>query len=162
MPRIGDRFVLTTSGETPSSGYSKAKRRLDALLPPDMPGWVLHDTRRTVASGMHVGTISPKTYIASACWAAAEAKAMSSSSARGRLNDGQRHTQVPSCKWKSRTRQPKSPRMLVFKPAIYSVTLSGRAEKSFDLCPSRASANPSAAMPRFSNSRIAADFPEGP
>ena len=52
LPRIGGRFVLTTSGETPSSGYSKAKRRLDALLPPDMPGWVLHDTRRTVASGM--------------------------------------------------------------------------------------------------------------
>jgi integrase len=52
LPRIGDRFVLTTNGEAPSSGYGKGKRRLDALLPADMPGWVLHDARRTVASGM--------------------------------------------------------------------------------------------------------------
>jgi integrase len=52
LPRIGDQFVLTTNGEAPSSGYSKAKRRLDALLPADMPGWVLHDARRSVASGM--------------------------------------------------------------------------------------------------------------
>jgi integrase len=52
LPRIGDRFVLTTNGEAPSSGYSKAKRRIDALLPADMPGWVLHDLRRSCASGM--------------------------------------------------------------------------------------------------------------
>jgi integrase len=52
LPRIGDRFVLTTSGETPSSNYAKNKRRLDALLPADMPPWRLHDARRTVASGM--------------------------------------------------------------------------------------------------------------
>jgi integrase len=52
MPRVGDRFVLTSNGEAPSSGYSKGKRRLDALLPPDMPGWRLHDLRRTAASGM--------------------------------------------------------------------------------------------------------------
>jgi integrase len=52
MPRLGDRFVFTTNGKSPSSGYSKGKRRLDALLPPDMPSWRLHDLRRTVASGM--------------------------------------------------------------------------------------------------------------
>jgi integrase len=52
LPRIGDAFVLTTNGESPSSGYSKGKRRLDALLPPDMPDWRLHDLRRTFASGM--------------------------------------------------------------------------------------------------------------
>ena len=51
-PRIGDRFVLTTSGDAPSSGYSKGKRALDKLLPPDMPRWTLHDLRRTAASGM--------------------------------------------------------------------------------------------------------------
>jgi integrase len=52
-PRIRDsRFVLTTTGTSPASGYSKGKRRLDALLPPDMPAWRLHDLRRTVASGM--------------------------------------------------------------------------------------------------------------
>jgi integrase len=52
LPRIGDRFVLTTDGETPSSNYAKNKKRLDALLPPDMPAWWLHDIRRTAASGM--------------------------------------------------------------------------------------------------------------
>jgi hypothetical protein len=51
MPRIGDRFVLTSNGTSPSSGYSKGKRRLDALLP-DMVPWRLHDLRRTTASGM--------------------------------------------------------------------------------------------------------------
>jgi integrase len=52
MPRVGDRFVLTSNGEAPSSGYSKGKRRLDALLPAEMPPWRLHDLRRTAASGM--------------------------------------------------------------------------------------------------------------
>jgi integrase len=32
--------------------YSRMKSELDKLLPPDMPGWVLHDCRRTAASGM--------------------------------------------------------------------------------------------------------------
>jgi integrase len=52
LPRIGNQFVLTSTGDAPSSGYSKGKRRLDALLPPDMPDWRLHDLRRTVASGL--------------------------------------------------------------------------------------------------------------
>jgi integrase len=53
IPRIADSpFVLTTNGTAPSSGYSKGKRKLDALLPPDMPAWRLHDLRRTVATGM--------------------------------------------------------------------------------------------------------------
>jgi integrase len=52
LPRIGDQFVLTSTGDAPSSGYSKGKRRLDALLPPDMPDWRLHDLRRTFASGL--------------------------------------------------------------------------------------------------------------
>ncbi len=52
LPRIGNRFVLTSTGDAPASGYSKGKRRLDALLPPDMPDWRLHDLRRTVASGL--------------------------------------------------------------------------------------------------------------
>jgi integrase len=52
LPRIGDRFVLTISGEAPSSNYAKNKRRLDALLDADMPPWRLHDARRAVASGM--------------------------------------------------------------------------------------------------------------
>ena len=52
VPRIaGSRYVFTTNGKAPSSGYSKGKRRLDALLS-DMPPWRLHDLRRTTASGM--------------------------------------------------------------------------------------------------------------
>jgi integrase len=53
VPRIaGSDLVFSTNGATPASGYSKAKRRLDTLLPADMPPWRLHDLRRTVASGM--------------------------------------------------------------------------------------------------------------
>lgn len=52
LPRIGDRFVLTTTGLAPAGNYTEHKRKLDALLPPGMPEWRLHDLRRTVASGM--------------------------------------------------------------------------------------------------------------
>jgi integrase len=54
VPRIKESpFVLTTNGgASPASGYSKNKRRLDALLPADIPAWRLHDLRRTCASGM--------------------------------------------------------------------------------------------------------------
>jgi len=54
IPRVeGSPFVLTTDGgASPASGYSKNKRRLDALLPADMPPWRLHDLRRTCASSM--------------------------------------------------------------------------------------------------------------
>jgi integrase len=53
VPRVaGSPFVLTNGGASAASGYSKGKRRLDALLPADMPPWRLHDLRRTCASGM--------------------------------------------------------------------------------------------------------------
>src|SRR5262249_25003658 len=45
-------FVFSSNGAASVSGYSKAKRRFDALLPADMPPWRLHDLRRTAASGM--------------------------------------------------------------------------------------------------------------
>jgi integrase len=48
----GCDFVLTTSGKAPVSGFSKMKRELDALLPPDMSRWTLHDLRRTCATRM--------------------------------------------------------------------------------------------------------------
>ena len=51
LPHLGD-FVLTTNGTTPASNYGVNKRRLDALLPGNMPPWRLHDLRRTAASGM--------------------------------------------------------------------------------------------------------------
>ena len=44
--------IRKVHSETPASNYGKNKRRLDALLPPEMPAWRLHDLRRTVASGM--------------------------------------------------------------------------------------------------------------
>jgi integrase len=52
VPRIAGPYVFTTNGETASSGYSKAKQRLDARLPKDLPEWRWHDLRRTLASGM--------------------------------------------------------------------------------------------------------------
>jgi len=52
QPRIGDTFVLTTDGKSAASNYHVNRRRLDALLPADMPPWWLHDLRRTCASGM--------------------------------------------------------------------------------------------------------------
>src|SRR5262249_52195706 len=52
VPRIAGPFIFTTTGETASSGYSRAKRRLDAELPKNMPAWRWHDLRRTLASGM--------------------------------------------------------------------------------------------------------------
>ena len=45
------QLIFTTTGETPVSGFSKAKTRLDAAVP-NAPSWVLHDLRRTAASGM--------------------------------------------------------------------------------------------------------------
>ena len=64
MPRVeGCPFVFSTTGETPVSGYSEAKRRLDEAMlklargeagrdDVQIPPWRLHDLRRTTASGM--------------------------------------------------------------------------------------------------------------
>jgi integrase len=52
LPRIaGSDFVFTINGRSPICGTHLVKRRIDKLAPP-MPSWVLHDIRRTVASGM--------------------------------------------------------------------------------------------------------------
>lgn len=67
--RVPPDFVLTTTGETPASGFSRAKTRLDTLVLAAMrreaeeagrdpseveapPRWTFHDLRRTAASGM--------------------------------------------------------------------------------------------------------------
>jgi integrase len=52
IPKIGDKFVLTTNGAVPFAAYGRGKRALDNLLPSDMKHWTLHDLRRTAASGM--------------------------------------------------------------------------------------------------------------
>jgi integrase len=58
LPRIGDGLIFTTTVETPVSGFSRAKRRLDAAMlkakgkDEPIPDWTLHDLRRTAATGM--------------------------------------------------------------------------------------------------------------
>ncbi|MGF1553430.1 MAG: tyrosine-type recombinase/integrase [Paracoccaceae bacterium] len=64
QPRIAGAagYVFTTTGETPLSGFSRAKRRLDALMAEALSEeagetvalapWRLHDLRRTAATGM--------------------------------------------------------------------------------------------------------------
>lgn len=44
------KFVFSTTGKTPISGFSRAKARLDKDS--KLTGWRLHDLRRTAASGM--------------------------------------------------------------------------------------------------------------
>jgi integrase len=52
IPRIDKcEFVFTNDGESPISGFSKMKLKLDAATP-DLAAWTLHDARRTIASGL--------------------------------------------------------------------------------------------------------------
>ncbi len=64
----GSQFIFTTTGERPASGFSKAKKRLDARMTElaqemikdgavekaasRVATWTLHDLRRTAATGM--------------------------------------------------------------------------------------------------------------
>jgi len=51
LPRfLGSDFVFTTTGNTPISGFGRAKDRLDAAMGAN--DWRIHDLRRTAASGM--------------------------------------------------------------------------------------------------------------
>jgi integrase len=74
LPKIGGRYVLTTNGARPVSGFSKSKGRLDrhmldlsraelaeAIHESDRAeiDWVLHDLRRTAATGMARLNIPP-------------------------------------------------------------------------------------------------------
>jgi integrase len=65
LPHIAGKidFVFTTKANTPVSGFTGAKARLDAALSislPKMAGWTLHDLRRTFASGCaRLGTNLP-------------------------------------------------------------------------------------------------------
>lgn len=68
VPRVGERYLLTTTGETPISGFSRAKAAIDAEMlaiakeeaerrgedpaKVRIDAWTLHDLRRTAASGM--------------------------------------------------------------------------------------------------------------
>lgn len=50
VPRVEGGFVFSTTGHSPISGWSKSKRTLDEAMGAD--DWVIHDLRRTVATGM--------------------------------------------------------------------------------------------------------------
>lgn len=51
VPRfLGSDYVLTTTGDTPISGFGRAKDRLDEAM--GAVDWRTHDLRRTTASGM--------------------------------------------------------------------------------------------------------------
>jgi integrase len=62
LPRVTNGLVFTTTGRSPVSGFSKAKRRLDAWMLKAkraelgagtvIPGWTFHDLRRTATTGM--------------------------------------------------------------------------------------------------------------
>jgi len=52
-PRSG--YIFSTTGKTPVSGFSKAKRRLDELMKEELASfepWRAHDIRRTLATGL--------------------------------------------------------------------------------------------------------------
>ena len=64
LPRIG-RFIFTTTGKSPVSGFTRAKARADRLMgeaanldlpagsdPVTIPPFTIHDLRRTAATGM--------------------------------------------------------------------------------------------------------------
>jgi integrase len=53
QPRYaGCDHVFTANGKTAVVGFAKIKRRLDSLLPANVPPWRLHDLRRSAATGM--------------------------------------------------------------------------------------------------------------
>jgi integrase len=52
VPRIAGGFVFTTEGENGLTRFYHAVPRLRALLDPPVAPWVIHDLRRTVASGL--------------------------------------------------------------------------------------------------------------
>lgn len=77
LPRIDKcDLMFSTNGETPVSGFSRAKARLDAAMlkiakketekaggePDDvkLPAFVVHDTRRTVARGCQIDAVGPE------------------------------------------------------------------------------------------------------
>jgi integrase len=51
MPRLAGPFLLSASGERPWCDFPRSKRNLDKWLP-SMKPWVLHDLRRSVATGL--------------------------------------------------------------------------------------------------------------
>ena len=55
----GGVFVFRSRGETSPSGFSKMKARLDKALGDGVAPWVLHDLRRTAATGLQRLSVMP-------------------------------------------------------------------------------------------------------
>ena len=53
----GCKYVFSINQRTPVSGFAKVKKRLDAKM--GVPPWVLHDLRRTAATGMAELGVAP-------------------------------------------------------------------------------------------------------
>jgi integrase len=51
LPRLAGPYLLSATGERPWCDFPRSKRYLDARLP-GMTPWVLHDIRRSVATGL--------------------------------------------------------------------------------------------------------------
>ncbi len=75
IPRVSNVYIFSTTGGTPISGFSKYKKRLDALMRAEaqkecgaeamIPNWKLHDLRRTMSTGMNGIGIFP--HVVEAC-----------------------------------------------------------------------------------------------
>jgi integrase len=54
LPRIESRadYVFTVTARAPVAGWSRAKEQIDKAVGAQIPKWVIHDLRRTAASGM--------------------------------------------------------------------------------------------------------------
>ena len=55
LPRLDDVFVFVFAGRgcgKPIAAFTQLKGKVDALLDPPLDEWNLHDTRRTVATGL--------------------------------------------------------------------------------------------------------------
>jgi integrase len=50
-PRLG-AYAASLTGKRPITEFAAIKNAIDALLPPDTPRWVIHDLRRSFASGL--------------------------------------------------------------------------------------------------------------
>jgi integrase len=71
-----NRLIFTTNGRTPISGFSKFKKRLDAIMLAEarkergkeftIDPWRIHDLRRTCSTGMH-GIIKVPPHVVEAC-----------------------------------------------------------------------------------------------
>jgi integrase len=68
LPRFksGDFLFSASWGKTPLHGFSKAKARIDALMPDGIEPWNFHDVRRTVRtrlSGLQIATRDGKSTV---------------------------------------------------------------------------------------------------